>query len=178
MAIIVRGLLTPQWLPLDNKQCGLWVRDCGIYSLRRFLGTRPVRWLLVSRDTHLWTADRKVNKTNDTGVYIAETSLLWALSPTLRHLYNWFFFQTFSSPPFSGSDPMKTYNIILRGLDMVEFPRRIGRNPQNLIKRLCRDNPVERLGYQKDGLSDIKKHKWVGLPIMLVEETVGRCSFL
>ncbi|XP_020911270.1 cGMP-dependent protein kinase 1 [Exaiptasia diaphana] len=64
------------------------------------------------------------------------------------------------SPPFSGSDPMKTYNIILRGLDMVEFPRRIGRNPQNLIKRLCRDNPVERLGYQKDGLSDIKKHKW------------------
>ncbi|XP_048578919.1 cGMP-dependent protein kinase 1 isoform X2 [Nematostella vectensis] len=64
------------------------------------------------------------------------------------------------SPPFSSSDPMKTYNIILRGLDMVEFPKRIGRNPQNLIKRLCKDNPVERLGYQKDGLSDIKKHKW------------------
>ncbi|EDO38399.1 predicted protein [Nematostella vectensis] len=65
------------------------------------------------------------------------------------------------SPPFSSSDPMKTYNIILRGLDMVEFPKRIGRNPQNLIKRLCKDNPVERLGYQKDGLSDIKKHKYV-----------------
>lgn len=42
---------------------------------------------------------------------------------------------------------------------MVEFPRKIGRNPQNLIKKLCQDNPIDRLGYQKDGLSDIKKHK-------------------
>lgn len=63
------------------------------------------------------------------------------------------------SPPFSGSDPMKTYNVILRGMDMVEFPRLISRNPQNLIRKLCRDNPAERLGYQKDGLKDIKKHK-------------------
>ena len=55
---------------------------------------------------------------------------------------------------------MKTYNIILRGMDMIEFPRKITRNAQNLIKKLCRDNPAERLGYQKDGLKDIKKHKY------------------
>ena len=28
------------------------------------------------------------------------------------------------------------------------------------MKRFCRENPVERLGYQKDGVLDIKKHKW------------------
>ena len=28
------------------------------------------------------------------------------------------------------------------------------------MKRFCRENPAERLGYQKDGIKDIKKHKW------------------
>ncbi|XP_075996246.1 cGMP-dependent protein kinase 1-like [Genypterus blacodes] len=64
------------------------------------------------------------------------------------------------SPPFSESDPMKTYNVILRGIDMVEFPKKITKSAANLIKRLCRDNPSERLGNQKNGLKDIQKHKW------------------
>ncbi|XP_071476978.1 cGMP-dependent protein kinase 1-like [Diadema antillarum] len=64
------------------------------------------------------------------------------------------------NPPFTANDPMKTYNIILKGIDIVEFPKRIPRSAANLIKRLCRDNPSERIGYQKNGLSDIKKHKW------------------
>jgi len=42
------------------------------------------------------------------------------------------------SPPFSGPDPMKTYNIILRGIDMIEFPKKITKNAGNLIKKLCR----------------------------------------
>ncbi|EEB12543.1 cAMP-dependent protein kinase catalytic subunit, putative [Pediculus humanus corporis] len=64
------------------------------------------------------------------------------------------------TPPFTGSDPMKTYNIILKGIDAIEFPRNITRNATVLIKKLCRDNPVERLGYQKGGISEIQKHKW------------------
>ncbi|CAL8276229.1 unnamed protein product [Merluccius merluccius] len=64
------------------------------------------------------------------------------------------------SPPFSGSDPMKTYNIILRGIDMVEFPKKITKSAAHVIKRLCRDNPSERLGNQKNGVKDIQKHKW------------------
>ncbi|KAM9519360.1 cGMP-dependent protein kinase 1-like [Salvelinus alpinus] len=64
------------------------------------------------------------------------------------------------SPPFSGSDPMKTYNIILRGIDMVEFPKKISKSAANLIKYLCRDNPSERVGNLKNGVKDIQKHKW------------------
>jgi len=64
------------------------------------------------------------------------------------------------TPPFTGSDPMKTYNIILKGIDAVEFPRNITRNATALIKKLCRDNPAERLGYQKGEIRDIQKHKW------------------
>ncbi|RXG71318.1 cGMP-dependent protein kinase, isozyme 1 [Armadillidium vulgare] len=63
-------------------------------------------------------------------------------------------------PPFTASDPMKTYNIILRGIDQIEFPAHITRNAANLIKRLCKEHPAERLGYQKGGVMDIKKHKW------------------
>ncbi|XP_052832581.1 cGMP-dependent protein kinase, isozyme 1 [Octopus bimaculoides] len=63
-------------------------------------------------------------------------------------------------PPFSGHDPMKTYNIILKGIDIIEFPKRFSRNSILLIKKLCRENPSERLGYGKNGLSDIKKNKW------------------
>ncbi|XP_054707211.1 cGMP-dependent protein kinase, isozyme 2 forms cD4/T1/T3A/T3B-like [Uloborus diversus] len=64
------------------------------------------------------------------------------------------------TPPFTGPDPMKTYNIILKGIDAIEFPRIISRNAMALIKKLCRDNPAERIGYQKGGIQDIQKHKW------------------
>lgn len=66
-----------------------------------------------------------------------------------------------SRPPFTASDPMKTYNIILKGIDMVDFPKHITRAAQSLIKRLCRDAPSERLGYQRSGIQDIKKHKYI-----------------
>ena len=42
------------------------------------------------------------------------------------------------SPPFYASDPMRTYNLILKGIDAIDFPRKITRNAQTLIKRLCR----------------------------------------
>ena len=54
---------------------------------------------------------------------------------------------------------MKTYNIILKGIDQIEFPRIVSRAAQALIKRLCREVPAERLGYQRGGIDDIKKHR-------------------
>lgn len=62
------------------------------------------------------------------------------------------------SPPFTASDPMKTYNIILKGIDAIEFPRKITKTATALIKRLCREVPTERLGVK--GLKEIYKNKW------------------
>lgn len=64
------------------------------------------------------------------------------------------------TPPFTASDPMKTYNIILKGIDAIDFPRKITRNAQYLIKKLCRDNLTERLGYGKGGICEVQKHVW------------------
>lgn len=77
----------------------------------------------------------------------------WSLGILIFELIN-------GNPPFSGSDPMKTYNIILKGIDAIDFPRRVSKMATLLIKRLCRENPVERIGYQKGGIADIQKHKW------------------
>ena len=57
-------------------------------------------------------------------------------------------------------DPMKTYTLILRGIDALDIPnRRIGKTATSLVKRLCRDNPGERLGTSIGGVSDIRKHR-------------------
>jgi cGMP-dependent protein kinase len=33
---------------------------------------------------------------------------------------------------------MKTYNVILKGIDAIEFPRKVSKMAAALIKRLCR----------------------------------------
>uniref|UniRef100_A0A8C9ETM0 Protein kinase cGMP-dependent 2 n=1 Tax=Pavo cristatus TaxID=9049 RepID=A0A8C9ETM0_PAVCR len=63
------------------------------------------------------------------------------------------------SPPFSGADQMTTYNLILKGIEKLDFPRTITRRPEDLIRRLCRQNPTERLGNLRNGINDIKKHR-------------------
>ena len=66
----------------------------------------------------------------------------------------------YGRPPFTSTEHMNTYNKILKGIDMVDFPKHMSRSAVTLIKRLCRDIPTERLGYQKGGIEDIKKHKY------------------
>ncbi|CAL8089607.1 unnamed protein product [Calicophoron daubneyi] len=64
------------------------------------------------------------------------------------------------TPPFTASDPMRTYNIILKGINAIEFPKKITRNAQSLIKMLCKENASERLGTRKGGITELQKHVW------------------
>lgn len=63
--------------------------------------------------------------------------------------------------PFRTDDSshMKTYTKILGGIDNVEFPN-IAHKARNLIEKLCRPIPADRLGMQKSGIKDIKNHRW------------------
>lgn len=61
-------------------------------------------------------------------------------------------------PPFRGKDHMRTYNAILRGIDVAQMSQKIPKSAQILIKGLCRQVPTDRLGYQRKGIADIKKH--------------------
>ncbi|XP_013879300.1 cGMP-dependent protein kinase 1 [Austrofundulus limnaeus] len=62
--------------------------------------------------------------------------------------------------PFDGSDPLKILTAAVHGVDRIDFPKIISRDGCDLIKKLCRSNPVERLGSRKNGAKDIQKHKW------------------
>ncbi|XP_045889713.1 cGMP-dependent protein kinase 1 isoform X2 [Micropterus dolomieu] len=62
--------------------------------------------------------------------------------------------------PFGGSDPMKILTATICGIDQIDFPKTISKSASCLIKKLCRSNPSERLGSQRNGTKGIQKHKW------------------
>ncbi|KAK4879575.1 hypothetical protein RN001_007721 [Aquatica leii] len=64
--------------------------------------------------------------------------------------------------PFRSNDSsyMKTYNLILRGIENVRFPDTLPRKAEHLIKRLCRTMPTERLGCQRESAQAIRDHRW------------------
>lgn len=55
---------------------------------------------------------------------------------------------------------MRTYKLILKGIDFLDFPETITKQSYSLIRKLCRENPEDRLGANR-GLSEIKRHKLV-----------------
>uniref|UniRef100_A0A1A9WKE2 cGMP-dependent protein kinase n=1 Tax=Glossina brevipalpis TaxID=37001 RepID=A0A1A9WKE2_9MUSC len=62
--------------------------------------------------------------------------------------------------PFRGQNQIKIYQQILGGIDVIQMPSKIPKPAQGLIRALCKQLPAERLGYQRRGITDIKKHSW------------------
>ncbi|BFF93953.1 cGMP-dependent protein kinase 1 [Drosophila madeirensis] len=62
--------------------------------------------------------------------------------------------------PFRGVNQIKIYQQILSGIDVIHMPTRIPKPAQHLVRHLCKQLPAERLGYQRKGISDIKRHSW------------------
>ncbi|XP_066532483.1 cGMP-dependent protein kinase 1 [Hoplias malabaricus] len=62
------------------------------------------------------------------------------------------------SPPFSSSEPQKIYAKILDGV--VKFPPYMGEGARSLISKLCRPRPGQRLGNTKNGIKDVRNHRW------------------
>ncbi|XP_027888493.1 cGMP-dependent protein kinase 1 isoform X2 [Xiphophorus couchianus] len=62
--------------------------------------------------------------------------------------------------PFDGSDPLKILTATVNGIDQNEFPKSFRKDACDFIQKLCRGNPSERLGSQRNGAKAIQKHKW------------------
>lgn len=60
--------------------------------------------------------------------------------------------------PFSDEDPMAIYQKILKG--KVRFPRNFDRNAKSLVKHLLVADLTKRYGNLKNGVNDIKNHRW------------------
>ncbi|XP_017317717.1 cGMP-dependent protein kinase 1 isoform X1 [Ictalurus punctatus] len=62
------------------------------------------------------------------------------------------------SPPFSSSEPQSIYAKILDGV--IKYPPYMGEAARSLISKLCRPRPGQRLGNTKNGIKDVRNHRW------------------
>mmetsp|Transcript_91573 Transcript_91573/g.258609 ORF Transcript_91573/g.258609 Transcript_91573/m.258609 type:complete len:327 (+) Transcript_91573:43-1023(+) len=61
-------------------------------------------------------------------------------------------------PPFVDEDPMGIYQKILSG--KIVFPKLFDKNAKSLVKKLLTAELSKRYGNLKNGVEDIKQHKW------------------
>merc|ERR1712014_45563 len=61
-------------------------------------------------------------------------------------------------PPFCDEDPMGIYQKILSG--KIVFPKLFDKNAKGLVKKLLTAELSKRFGNPKNGVDDIKLHKW------------------
>ena len=72
------------------------------------------------------------------------------------------------APPFVDDDPMGIYQKILAG--RVEYPSYFNRHVKDLISRLLTPDITARLGNLKNGVEDIKRHKWFAVSCTIVRD--------
>ncbi|XP_063079008.1 cGMP-dependent protein kinase 1 [Engraulis encrasicolus] len=65
------------------------------------------------------------------------------------------------SPPFSSSEPQKIYSKILDGV--LKYPPFMSEAARSLISKLCRPRPGQRLGNTKNGIKDVRNHRWFSM---------------
>lgn len=77
----------------------------------------------------------------------------WSLGIFIYELLNGY-------TPFRAKNHQTTYMMILSGIGKVDFPNYMSMKAMNLIKKLCKNLPNERLGCKNGGIDKIRKHEW------------------
>jgi len=76
---------------------------------------------------------------------------LWSLGIFMYELIS-------GTPPFASTDPMHTYNSILKGVQALAWPKYMSESAKSLICKFCRNDPTQRLGYGR--IEDARRDPW------------------
>jgi len=63
-------------------------------------------------------------------------------------------------PPFESATPMQIYGKVMKGIGKVQFPSKVGPTAVDLIKRILKKDPSERLPMRSGGSTNLRSHKW------------------
>lgn len=64
------------------------------------------------------------------------------------------------TPPFTRETKKQTYEMILDGIAFVTFPRYVSTRARNLVRKLCRRRPNDRLGGNGRGAHQMRNDPW------------------
>ncbi|XP_014488986.1 PREDICTED: cGMP-dependent protein kinase, isozyme 1 [Dinoponera quadriceps] len=62
--------------------------------------------------------------------------------------------------PFQDTNDLEICEKILKGFDDVRLPSVVKNAAKNFIQRLLQFDPTKRLGYLRNGVTDVRNHKW------------------
>lgn len=82
-----------------------------------------------------------------------ESADYWALGILIFELMK-------GRPPFSGKDHMAIYKQVIKGIGEIEMPSKASCTAKELIRALCRRNPLMRIGSFAGGINQVQNNKW------------------
>ncbi|XP_076233538.1 cGMP-dependent protein kinase 1 isoform X2 [Calliopsis andreniformis] len=62
--------------------------------------------------------------------------------------------------PFQNANLRETYERILEGFDESLWLHFVKNSARHFVESLLQDNPIKRLGYLRNGVADIRSHRW------------------
>ncbi|XP_046819780.1 cGMP-dependent protein kinase egl-4-like isoform X2 [Vespa crabro] len=62
--------------------------------------------------------------------------------------------------PFQGINDVDVGNNIIAGIETVEMPKILSHSAKDIIRRLLEADPTKRLGYLRNGVADVRHHRW------------------
>ncbi|KAL2720970.1 hypothetical protein V1478_010016 [Vespula squamosa] len=62
--------------------------------------------------------------------------------------------------PFQAINEVEVGNNIIAGIETVEMPKILSHSAKDIIQRLLKADPTKRLGYLRNGATDVRHHRW------------------